>query len=156
MKNMRRRDVRITGAALFFAASVLGNSFGFVEAVGGQDSENEITQYEGYELVWNDEFDGEYLDDTKWRIGNTPENGSHKYNTAKTEEGKLENENVFLENGALQLKATPLAEPETVKSYKRTVKSKKMVRFRVRAYRKAGKVKIYGKYSAVKKVKLKK
>ena len=100
---MRRRDVRITGAALFFAASVLGNSFGFVEAVGGQDSENEITQYEGYELVWNDEFDGEYLDDTKWRIGNT-----------------------------------------------------KIVRFRVRAYRKAGKVKIYGKYSAVKKVKLKK
>ena len=84
---MRRRDVRITGAALFFAASVLGNSFGFVEAVGGQDSENEITQYEGYELVWNDEFDGEYLDDTKWRIGNTPENGSHKYNTAQTEEG---------------------------------------------------------------------
>ena len=132
MKNMRRRDVRITGAALFFAASVLGNSFGFVEAVGGQDSENEITQYEGYELVWNDEFDGEYLDDTKWRIGNTPENGSHKYNTAKTEE------------------------PETVKSYKKTVKSKKIVRFRVRAYRKAGKVKIYGKYSAVKKVKLKK
>ena len=107
-------------------------------------------------MVWNDEFDGEYLDDTKWRIGNTPENGSHKYNTAKTEEGKLENENVFLENGALQLKATPLAEPETVKSYKKTVKSKKMVRFRVRAYRKAGKVKIYGKYSAVKKVKLKK
>ncbi len=45
---------------------------------------------------------------------------------------------------------------KTVKSYKRTVKSKKMVRFRVRTYRKAGKVKIYGKYSAVKKVKLKK
>ena len=69
---MRRRDVRNYRSGAVFAASVLGNSFGFVEAVGGQDSENEITQYEGYELVWNDEFDGEYLDDTKWRIGNTP------------------------------------------------------------------------------------
>ena len=119
---MLGKNLKMKGTALLLAAAVVGSSFGImpaeqgtkVQAAAVQDSENEITQYEGYELIWNDEFDGAYLDDTKWRIGNSPENGSHKYNTVTTEDGKLENENVYLENGALQLKATPLAEPETV------------------------------------------
>lgn len=118
---MLGKNWKMKGTALLLAAVVAGSSFGMMLAEKGveaqaaavQDSENEITQYEGYELVWNDEFDGGYLDDTKWRIGNSPENGSHKYNTATTADGKLENENVFLENGVLQLKATPLEEPET-------------------------------------------
>ena len=63
---------------------------------------------------------------------------SHKYNTAKTEEGKLENAKCFfLENGALQLKATPLAEPGNGKSYKKTVKSKKMVMFPCKSLQKS-------------------
>ena len=119
---MLGKNLKVKGTALLLAAAVAGSGFGIMpaeksmeaQAAAVQDSENEITQYEGYKLVWNDEFDGEYLDDTKWRIGNSPENGSHKYNTATTEDGKLENENVFLKNGALQLKATPLEEPETV------------------------------------------
>lgn len=113
--------LKMKGTALLLAAAVAGGSFGFWPAERGieakaavQNPGNEVTQYEGYELVWNDEFDGAYLDDTKWRIGNTPENGSHRYNTAVAEDGKLENENIYLEDGALQLKATPLAEPETV------------------------------------------
>ena len=116
------KNWKMKGTALLLAAAVTGSGFGIMpaeksmeaQAAVVQDSENEITQYEGYELVWNDEFDGEYLDDTKWRLGKSPENGSHKYNTATTEDGKLNNENVYLENGALQLKATPLEEPETV------------------------------------------
>lgn len=120
---MRRNVLKKRGMAAFLAAAVAGCGFGIMPAeqrleaqAAVQDIENEITQYEGYELIWNDEFDGTYLDDTKWRIGNTPENGSHKYNTATTEEGRLENENIYLENGALQLRATPLAEPETVEN----------------------------------------
>ena len=119
---MRRQNRSMAGTALLLAAAVTGISFGMaktaerteVRAATVQDAEDAVTQYEGYELVWHDEFDGQYLDDTKWRIGNTPENGSHKYNTAATEDGKLENENVFLKDGTLQLKATPLEEPETV------------------------------------------
>ena len=44
---------------------------------------------------------------------------------------------------------------KSAKSFKKTVKSKKVVYFRIRAYRKSGKGMLYGKYSAVKKVKLK-
>ena len=116
------KNWKMKGTALLLAAAVIGSGFGIMpaeksietKAAAVQESGNEITQYEGYKLVWNDEFDGEYLDDTKWRLGKSPENGSHKYNTATTEDGKLKNENVYLENGALQLKAMPLEEPETV------------------------------------------
>lgn len=82
--------------------------------VGDED----ITSYEGYELVWNDEFSGQYLDKDKWRIGTTPENGRHKYNAATTN-GELENENIYLENDNLILKATDVEDyvGENGKSY---------------------------------------
>lgn len=126
---MRKRNPGIAGMALLLAAAVASSSLGAggmaeaartadtVQTVGTADAvqtADEVTQYEGYELVWHDEFDGAYLDDTKWRIGKEPENGSHRYNTAVTADGKLENENIFLENGVLQLKATPLEAPVTV------------------------------------------
>ena len=117
---MLANNYKIKGMSLLLAAAVTGGSFGMLGTAGRMEAraetapENEVTEYEGYELVWADEFDGKYLDDTRWRIGNTPENGSHNYNTSTTEDGKMENENIFLKDGALHLKATPLAEPETV------------------------------------------
>ena len=44
---------------------------------------------------------------------------------------------------------------KAARSYRKTVKSKKTLFFRMRAYRKAPDGKLYGKYSAVKKVKIK-
>lgn len=52
---------------------------------------------DGYNLVWNDEFNGDSLDFTKWKYGNTPENGSMKYLNSS--------DNVYLKDGNLVLSA---------------------------------------------------
>ncbi|AEB76839.1 glycoside hydrolase family 16 protein [Clostridium botulinum] len=55
---------------------------------------------EKYNLVWQDEFNENKLDTTKWRYRYTPENGSMKYTNKP--------ENVYFENGNLVLSALPI------------------------------------------------
>lgn len=53
--------------------------------------------YNGYNMVWNDEFNENNLDLTKWKYGTTPENGSMKYVNSS--------DNVYVKDGNLVLAA---------------------------------------------------
>src|SRR5699024_2436235 len=63
------------------------------------NSEN-IREYNGMKLVFNDEFESGELDDDKWVFATTPENGTHHY---ANKVGK--NENIWVENGNLNIRA---------------------------------------------------
>lgn len=58
-----------------------------------------------YELVWNDEFDGPTLDQTKWVTSRTPENGRFCYYNRQT--GDPLNSNLYFKDGALTIQALP-------------------------------------------------
>lgn len=63
--------------------------------------ETGVPQIEGYNLLWNDEFDGEALDETKWRYDpHQPGWTNHEL-----QEYTTSTDNVFLRDGKLVLKA---------------------------------------------------
>lgn len=61
-----------------------------------------------YQLVWNDEFDGDSLDPTKWELSQRPENGRFCY--ANTMTGDKKTSNIYVDNGALTIQALPLTD----------------------------------------------
>ncbi|MEM1026764.1 MAG: glycoside hydrolase family 16 protein [Planctomycetota bacterium] len=76
-----------------FASSLL------VAGASAEHHEHPIAQYEGYELIWNDEFDVDGLPDpTKWRFG--PEgyirNNEHQW---------YQDDNAFVKDGVLIIEA---------------------------------------------------
>ncbi len=61
----------------------------------------EVTQYDGYELLWNDEFSGEELDSTIWNRQVRQPGATNQELQAYT----ASDNNIFLRNGKLVLKA---------------------------------------------------
>lgn len=61
----------------------------------------EIPEYEGYSLLWNDEFDGDTLDATIWSM----EAREPGWTNSELQEYTLTGENVFVKDGKLVLKA---------------------------------------------------
>lgn len=78
----------------------------------GAMAEEKITQYEGYDLIWNDEFDREKLGFEDWnhevRRAGWTNNELQAYNASE--------ENIFLRDGKLVLKAI-----KSVNEYGRTI-----------------------------------
>lgn len=72
---------------------------------------------EGYVLVWNDEFDGDALDTTKWdyMYGNGGEYGKPGWGNQELQYYHSREENVRVENGELII--TAVHEPGTVMPY---------------------------------------
>lgn len=66
------------------------------------DDKTKVKQYDGMELIFQDEFDGETLDENKWQVRPWPENGTHHY---ANEIGK--DKNIWVEDGELILQAKP-------------------------------------------------
>ena len=67
------------------------------------DNDNNEEQFDGYELVWNDEFNGNSIDNSKWNFeigtGNWGwGNGEHQYYTSRSE-------NAFIQDGKLIIRA---------------------------------------------------
>lgn len=58
-----------------------------------------------YELVWNDEFDTPMLDESKWAMSRTPENGRFCYSNFQT--GDPASSNLYNYKGALTVQALP-------------------------------------------------
>lgn len=81
-------------------------------AVQAENAAEEIPQYEGYNLVWNDEFNGEEFtfDDWNWEIRRAgwTNNELQAYNASR--------DNIFLRDGKLVLKAI-----KSVNEYGKTV-----------------------------------
>lgn len=61
----------------------------------------EITEYEGYELLWNDEFSGDELDDSIWN----KQVRQPGYTNQELQAYTLSENNIFIRNGKLVLKA---------------------------------------------------
>lgn len=61
-----------------------------------------------YQLVWNDEFDGDTLDPAKWDYSQRPENGRFCYANKVT--GDKATSNIYVDNGALTIQALPITE----------------------------------------------
>lgn len=72
---------------------------------------------EGYVLVWNDEFDGETLDTTKWdyMYGNGGEYGKPGWGNQELQYYQSREENVRVEDGELII--TAMHEPGTITPY---------------------------------------
>ena len=81
------------------------------EVVSAEDPEN---KYEGYSLVWNDEFDGEELDKTKWscQIGTGTSEGLTDWGNQELEYYTDDEKNVRVEDGNLVI--TAIKEEERV------------------------------------------
>ena len=60
-----------------------------------------VPDYEGYSLLWNDEFDGKTLDETKWNR----EVHEPGWTNNELQEYTTSDENIFVRNGNLVLKA---------------------------------------------------
>ncbi len=71
------------------------------EAVKITDTPDGIPQYEGYGLLWNDEFDGEALDETIWNY----EPHEPGWTNQELQEYTTSTDNVFVRDGSLVIKA---------------------------------------------------
>ncbi len=67
----------------------------------GQIAVIDIPQYDGYSLLWNDEFDGKSLDTAIWSM----EAREPGWTNSELQEYRLSEENIFLKDGKLILKA---------------------------------------------------
>lgn len=66
----------------------------------------EIPKYEGYSLLWNDEFDGDSLDPTIWSM----EVREPGWTNSELQKYRSSTENIFLKDGKLILKAIKTAD----------------------------------------------
>ncbi|MFL9845045.1 glycoside hydrolase family 16 protein [Flavobacterium rhizosphaerae] len=72
------------------------------EPVPEPEPEPQVTSYTGYTLIWNDEFDGTILDQTKWNFETgTGVNGD--FGTGQVDRATDRTENVNLTDGALNI-----------------------------------------------------
>ena len=101
-------------AMLFLVSCVMGlsgcaggeNTIGAKETTGGYEDKLDRTD-EGFVLVWNDEFDGEKLDLTKWdyQYGNGGEYGNSGWGNDEWQFYLSREENVRVEDGKLIITA---------------------------------------------------
>lgn len=66
-----------------------------------EPKEGEIPQFIGYDLIWNDEFDGTKLDETKWNY----EPHEPGWTNAELQEYTTSTDNVYVEDGNLVIQA---------------------------------------------------
>lgn len=75
----------------------------YISSGGGTNPDEDLSKLEGILpnrlLVWHDEFDGQTLDTSKWRYATHNSGGSEQqaYTMARTENVRLENNNLILE-----------------------------------------------------------
>ena len=81
-------------------SSILALSMLLPMAACGQKKAS-VPDYEGYSLLWNDEFDGKTLDETKWNR----EVHEPGWTNNELQEYTTSDENIFVRNGNLVLKA---------------------------------------------------
>lgn len=71
-------------------------------------NDREVKEYNGMKLIFQEEFDGEELDEEKWRLRTEPENGTHHY---KNDVG--EGENLWIKDGNLHIQAKPYTDSDS-------------------------------------------
>lgn len=86
---------------------------------------NDIPEYEGMTLIFNDEFDGDEIDSEKWQLSTVPENGSHQYANVV---GK--DENIWQEDGNLIIQAKKYEGNEEYKTTSASLMSEDLFDFR--------------------------
>lgn len=95
----KRIIMGLTGILLLTSLTGCGES-------GGKEDSFPVEK-EGYELVWQDEFDGDSLDLTKWsyQLGDGGEYGNVGWGNNESQWYTNSSENVFVEDGHLTIKA---------------------------------------------------
>lgn len=74
---------------------------GLLAMTVGCGTSDKVPEYDGYTLLWNDEFDGERLDENIWNY----EPHQPGWTNAELQEYTTSEENVFLKDGKLVIKA---------------------------------------------------
>ncbi|MCQ2610790.1 MAG: family 16 glycosylhydrolase [Treponema sp.] len=88
-----KKTLALAAAAVVF--------FGFTSCGKKDVPVTEIKQYEGYTLLWNDEFDGEQLNESIWNI----ERRAPGWVNSELQEYTNSPENIFVKDGFLTIKA---------------------------------------------------
>lgn len=72
----------------------------------GSDN-NDSNEIEGYQLVWNDEFEGDTIDESKWnfQIGTGSQYGLWGWGNGESQYYTSRPENIFVQDGKLVIKA---------------------------------------------------
>lgn len=107
MKKMRLLCLTMSAALMLSMAACTKKESSDSSAASSETSQTETTaeagvpEIEGYNLLWNDEFDGDKLDETKWNM----EKRQPGWTNNELQEYTDSTDNIFVRDGKLVLKA---------------------------------------------------
>ena len=101
MKKMQLLSIMSAIVMLTGCGNTASSSTSSDSASGNNQSKDNIPQFSGYNLLWNDEFDGDELDDSIWSY-DPHEPG---WTNQELQEYTESTDNVFIRDGKLVLKA---------------------------------------------------